>query len=117
THYQAKKVYESDDTMIVHINNVPTDYHVIGLFVTEHRDEKILKQEYQRQQKQNGKDVSFTANKVNENNLPTPEQVILVGDYREVEKNKGLKSKSDLDYKVENIRSEMKRISQQITMI
>src|SRR5699024_6583143 len=44
--YPAKKVYESDNVMVVHIENVPTEYHVIGLFVTEHRDDKILKQEY-----------------------------------------------------------------------
>src|SRR5699024_10099744 len=47
--YPAKKVYESDDIMVIHIENIPSTYHVIGLFVTEHRDSKILKQEYKKQ--------------------------------------------------------------------
>lgn len=115
--YPAKKVYESDNVMVVHIENVPTEYHVIGLFITEHRDEKILKQEY-KQQLMNDSDVATAASdEINESNLPKPKDVIVVGDYREIEVNKNLITKSDKAYQKETIISDMKRIEQEISII
>src|SRR5699024_2742635 len=115
--YPAKKVYESDNVMVVHIENVPTEYHVIGLFVTEHRDEKILKQEYKRQLK-NDSDVATTeTDKIEKSDLPKPEDVIIVGDYREIEVNKNLVAKSDKAYQREVIATDMERIKQEISTI
>ncbi|WP_237566216.1 hypothetical protein [Oceanobacillus massiliensis] len=115
--YPAKKVYESDNVMVVHIENVPTEYHVIGLFVTEHRDDKILKQEYKRQLK-NDSDVATTElDKIKKSDLPKPEDVIVVGDYREIKVNKNLVVKSDKAYQKEAIVEDMKRIKQEITVI
>lgn len=115
--YPAKKVYESDNVMVVHIKNVPIEYHVIGLFVTEHRDEKILKQEYKRQLK-NDSDVATTElDKIKKSDLPKPEDVIVVGDYREIKVNKSLVVKSDKAYQKEAIVEDMKRIKQEITVI
>jgi len=115
--YPAKKVYESDNVMVVHIENVPTEYHVIGLFVTEHRDDKILKQEYKRQLK-NDSDVATTElDKIKKSDLPKPEDVIVVGDYREIKVNKNLVVKSDKAYQKEAIMEDMKRIKQEITVI
>src|SRR5699024_7756551 len=62
--YPAKKVYESDNMMVIHIENVPSNYHVIGLFVTEHRDGKILKQEYKRHLKNDNDAATNNMNKV-----------------------------------------------------
>lgn len=115
--YPAKKVYESDNVMVVHIENVPTEYHVIGLFVTEHRDEKILKQEYKRQLK-NDSDVATTElDKIKKSDLPKPEDVIVVGDYREIKVNENLVVKSDKAYQKEAIIEDMKRIKQEIAVI
>lgn len=115
--YPAKKVYESDNVLVVQIENVPIEYHVIGLFVTEHRDEKILKQEYKRQL-MNDSDVATTASdEIKESDLPKPKDVIVVGDYREIEVNKELVTKSDKAYQKETIIADMKRIEQEISII
>ncbi|MBT2218477.1 hypothetical protein KK120_22025 [Virgibacillus dakarensis] len=115
--YPAKKAYESDSVMVVHIENVPTEYHVIGLFVTEHRDEKILKQEYKRQLK-NDSDVATTElDKIKKSDLPKPKDVIIVGDYREIEVNKNLVAKSSKAYQKEAIMEDMKRIKREIAVI
>ncbi|MDY0407200.1 hypothetical protein P5G51_019360 [Virgibacillus sp. 179-BFC.A HS] len=115
--YQAKKVYESDNVIVVHIENVPTEYHVIGLFVTEHRDEKILKQEYKRQLK-NDSDVATTeSDKIKKSDLLKPKDVVVVGDYREIEVNKNLVAKSDKAYQKEAIIEDMERIKQEIAVI
>src|SRR5699024_7477770 len=115
--YPAKKVYESDNVMIIHIENVPTEYHVIGLFVTEHRDEKVLKQEYKRQLK-NDSDVATTeSDKIKKSDLPKPEDVVVVGDYREIDVNKSLVAKSDKAYQKEAIITDMERIKKDISTI
>lgn len=115
--YPAKKVYESDNVMVIHIEHVPTEYRVIGLFVTEHRDDKILKQEYKRQLK-NDSDVATTeSDKIKKSDLPKPEDVIIVGDYREIEVNKNLVAKSDKAYQKEAIMTDMERIKQEISTI
>ncbi|MGJ9459934.1 hypothetical protein [Oceanobacillus sp. CF4.6] len=115
--YPAKKVYESDNVMIVQIENVPTEYHVIGLFVTEHRDKNILKQEYKRQL-MNDSEVATTAlEEIKESDLPKPKDVIVVGDYREIEVNKNLVTKSDKAYQKETIIADMNRIEQEISII
>lgn len=115
--YPSKKVYESDDIMVLHIENVPSSYHVIGLFVTEHRDSKILKQEYKKQFKDDNDKVATDADKKGLSTLPKPEEVIIVGDYRKIKENKNLVIKSEIEYKKENIIEEMKRIEQEISLI
>jgi len=115
--YPAKKVYESDDIMVIHIENVPSTYHVIGLFVTEHRDSKILKQEYKKQFKDDHDKVRTDADKMELSTLPKPEEVIIVGDYRKIKDNKNLVIKSEKEYKKESIIEEMKRIEQEISLI
>lgn len=115
--YSAKKVYESDDMMVIHIKGVPSDYHVIGLFVTEHRDSKILKQENQKQIIDDDDEVASNEGKLEQSTLPKPEEVILVGDYRKIKDNKNLVIKSEKEYKKENIMEEMKRTEQEISLI
>lgn len=115
--YPAKKVYESDNVLVVQIENVPTEYHVIGLFVTEHRDEKILKQEYKRQLMNDSDVATKASDEIKESDLPKPKDVIVVGDYREIEVNKELITKSDKAYQKETIIGDMKRIEQEISII
>src|SRR5699024_2870234 len=108
--YPGKKVYESDDIMVIHIENIPSTYYVIGLFVTEHRDNKILKQEYKKQFKDDNNEAATDVDKMEQSTLPKPEEVIIVGDYRKIKENKNLVIKSEKEYKKENIIEEMKRI-------
>lgn len=115
--YPAKKVYESDDIMVIHIENIPSTYHVIGLFVTEHRDSKILKQEYKKQFKDDNNEAATDVDKMEQSTLSKPEEVIIVGDYRKIKENKNLVIKSEKEYKKENIIEEMKRIEQEISLI
>src|SRR5699024_11730238 len=79
--YPAKKVYESDNVMVVHIENVQTEYNVIGLFVAEHIEDIILKKEYQRQLN-NDSDVATTVfNKIKKTVLLKPVNGFVVGEY------------------------------------
>jgi len=113
--YPTQKVYESDNMMVVHIENVPSSYHVIGLFVTEHRDGKILKQEYLRQLDTGNEGGTTDSVKVKKSALPKPEETIIVGDYRKIEINKNLTVKSNKEYEEENIKEEMKRMKREIS--
>src|SRR5699024_7071087 len=115
--YPAKKVYESDDIMVIHIENIPSTYHVIGLFVTEHRDSKILKQEYKKQFKDDNDEVTVDADKMAQSTLPKPEEVIIIGDYRKIKENKNLVIKSEKEYKKVNMNEESKRIEEKNLLI
>src|SRR5699024_6330077 len=86
--YNAELVYQSDNNMVVQIEDVPESFQVIGLFVTEHRDQNILKQAYKKQLENKGDETTVTDQDINESDLPEPEQVIVVGDYRKIDFNK-----------------------------
>src|SRR5690625_1105082 len=116
--YATEKVYESDDVMVIHIEEVPHDYRVIGLFVNEHRDEKILQQQAYMEQELNGEYTDDVAKKnIKKSDLSKPKQVIIVGDYREIEEDRSLIVKSDEAYQQDNIELEMNRIRQEIITI
>ena len=115
--YSAKKVYESDNMMVIHIENVPSSYHAIGLFVTEHRDDKILKQEYKEQFKNDNDEMTTDSDETEQSVLPEPEEIIIVGDYRKIKDNKDLVIKSEKEYKKENLMEEMKRIKEETSLI
>src|SRR5699024_1043710 len=108
---------ESDDIMVIHIENIPSTYHVIGLFVTEHRDSKILKQEYKKQFKDDNNEVTVDADKMEQSTLPKPEEVIIVGDYRKIKENKNLVIRSCKEYKTENTIEVIKHIDQDTSLI
>ncbi|WP_200411780.1 hypothetical protein [Virgibacillus salexigens] len=115
--YNAELVYQSDNNMIVQIENVPESFQVIGLFVTEHRDQNILKQEYKKQLENKGEAATMTDEDINDSDLSEPGQVIIVGDYRKIETNKTLVTKTDKGYKKENIIADLKRTKRKITTI
>ncbi|WP_088051880.1 hypothetical protein [Virgibacillus dakarensis] len=115
--YNAELVYQSDNNMVVQIEDVPESFQIIGLFVTEHRDENILKQEYKKQLQNKGDEAAITGQDMEESELPEPEEIIVVGDYRKIDINKSLVTKTDEGYKKENIIADMERIKQEITTI
>src|SRR5699024_11783632 len=96
---------------------IPSTYHVIGLFVTEHRDSKILKQEYKKQFKDDNNEAATDVDKMEQSTLSKQEEVIIVGDYRKINENKNLVIKSEKENKKENIIEEKKRIIKKITII
>jgi len=115
--YNAELVYQSDNNMVVQIEDVPETFQVIGLFVTEHRDQNILKQAYKKQLENQGGETTVTDQDVKESELPEPEEVIIVGDYRKIDINQSLVTKTDKGYKKENIIADMERTKQEITTI
>lgn len=116
--YATEKVYESDGVMVIHIEDVPHDYRVIGLFVNEHRDEKILQQQAYMEKELNGEYTDDVAKEnIKKSDLSKPKQVIIVGDYREIEEDRSLIVKSDEAYQQDNIELEMNRIQQEIITI
>ncbi|ALX47553.1 hypothetical protein [Lentibacillus amyloliquefaciens] len=115
--YNAELVYQSDNNMVVQIENVPESFQVIGLFVTEHRDQNILKQAYKKQLENKGGETTVTDQDIKESDLPEPEEVIIVGDYRKIDINQSLVTKTDKGYKKENIIADMERTKQEITTI
>src|SRR5699024_448240 len=63
-------------------------------------------------------DVATTeTDKIKKSDLPNPKDVIIVGDYREIEVNKNLVAKSDKAYQKEAIVTDMERIKQEISTI
>lgn len=115
--YPAQKVYESDDKMVIQIEQVPENYHVVGLFITEHRDEEILKQEYKQHLMNDSDPATLTDGEIKKSELPEPEETILVGDYRKIDINHELVTKTDKAYKKETILAEMERIKNEISML
>src|SRR5699024_1918942 len=82
--YPAHKVYESDDMMVIHIKNVPDNYHVIGLLVTAHRDNKILKQEYKHKLKDHNDEIYTDTEMTVQSALSKTEEIIIVGNYYKI---------------------------------
>ncbi|WP_449354673.1 hypothetical protein ACUL41_17805 [Virgibacillus natechei] len=115
--YHAELVYQSDKNMVVQIEDVPESFHVIGLFVTEHRDQNILKQAYKKKLQNKGDEAAIANQDIKESDLPEPEEVIVVGDYRKIAINKSLVTKTDKGYKKENIIADMEHTKQEITTI
>jgi len=115
--YHAELVYQSDNNMVVQIEDVPESFQVIGLFVTEHRDQNILKQEYKKQLESKDGETTVTDQDIQESDLPEPEQVIIVGDYRKIDTNQSLVTKTDKGYKKESIMADMERTKQEINTI
>ena len=73
-----KIIYQKDNHFVLHISKVPEDYSVIGLFVKEIRDQKILESE--------ARDKLFAEKGAVDPaailELPKPKEKIIVGDYR-----------------------------------
>ncbi len=114
--FPVKVVYKDDTNIVVQIKNVPETYRIIGLFVFEHRDKKILESEARERtiEIEGSLDQDDGEEKLK---LPKPSEKILIGDYRKIKINSNLILKDAIGYQAENIQREIKEIDKQIKVI
>lgn len=114
--YPVKVVYQNENNVVVQIKDVPKKYRVVGLFVKEIRDEKVLESEVKNKMlgvtgsvDQNGEEVKIE--------LPKPKEKVIVGDYRKVKTNNTLGIKGELDYQKEQIEIEIGQVVKKIHLL
>jgi len=92
---------------------VPQNYTVIGLFVKEIRDQKILESEARDKlfAEKGAVDPSATLD------LPQPKEKIIVGDYRKISADKTLKEMAQVVYEEEFIALEIEQIIKKINTL
>jgi len=108
--YPVKIIYQKDNQFVLHISEVPQNYSVIGLFVKEIRDKKILESEARDKlfAEKGAVDPSAVLD------LPQPKEKIIVGDYRKISEDKTLKEKTEIAYQEEFIALEIEQIVKKI---
>lgn len=108
--YPVKIIYQKDNQYVLHISKVPEEYSVIGLFVKEIRDQKILESEARDKllAEKGAVDPSAVLD------LPQPKEKIIVGDYRKISEDKTLKEKTQFAYQEEFIALEIDQIDKKI---
>lgn len=111
--YPVKVVYKDDKNIVVQIQNVPETYRIVGLFVYEHRDQKILENELKMMDLESSGSIDQDENH-EQLELPKPKEKIIVGDYRKIKINKNLKTKNAIEYQIENVKREIKQTEQKI---
>lgn len=114
--YPVKVVYKDDENMVIQIENVPEKYRVIGLFVYEHRDKKILEAEMKERYASDQlydelgeEEIEFT--------LPKPSETVVVGDYRKIKVNPSLVTRGAIEYQKENIQREIDGVDREMKLI
>lgn len=111
--YPVKVVYQQDNQFVLHISEVPKDYKIIGVFVKELRDPKILESAARDQLLAEKGSIDDSV----ELELPKPKEKIVVGDYREIQVDKTLSVKTKLGYQEEFISLEIAQLDRQIKTI
>lgn len=111
--YPVKIIYQKDNQFVLHISEVPQNYTVIGLFVKEIRDQKILESEARDKlfAEKGAVDPSSTLD------LPQPKEKIIVGDYRKISADKTLKEMAQVVYEEEFIALEIEQIVKKINTL
>src|SRR5690625_923472 len=109
--YPVQVVYKDDTNMVVQIENVPETYRVIGLFVNEHRDVKIVESELREQYESEEGSVDQDGEVV-KMETPKPTEKVLMGDYRKIKMNNNLVTKGAIDYQIENVEHEIKLVKE-----
>lgn len=114
--YPVEVMYQHENNFVLHIRQVPIEFRVVGLFVKEMRDKKILESELKAAQEnvlgsldQDGEMKKIT--------LPQPKEKIIVGDYRKIKVNRQLENKSKWTYQQEQIDIEIKLLTKQIQIL
>lgn len=115
--YPVEIVFNQDETMVLQIKNVPETYRVVGLFVIEKRDKKVLEQEMKTAYLEKTSGSLDQDNDEEKLTLPEPKQKIIVGDYRKIKMNVALKKKTGIKYQEENIVREMKQVEKRIDLL
>lgn len=115
--YPVEVVFNQDEIMVLQIKNVPETYRVVGLFVIEKRDKKVLEQEMKTAYLEKTSGSLDQDNDEEKLTLPEPKQKIIVGDYRKIKTNVVLKKKTGIKYQEENIVREMKQVEKRIDLL
>lgn len=109
-------IYQDDSNVVVHIKEVPNKYKVVGLFVKETRDKKMLENEARESFDgiegsvyQDGEEMKLK--------LPKPTEKVLVGDYRTVKLNDKLTKKDKKVYQAEIIEGEIEKTNRMIARL
>lgn len=111
--YPVKVVYKDDTNIVVQIQNIPETYRIVGLFVYEHRDKKMIESELKMTSLNSSGSIDQDENH-EQLELPKPKEKIIVGDYRKIKINHQLKTKHAIDYQIEIILREIKQTEQKI---
>ncbi|MEG0258556.1 MAG: hypothetical protein RR595_09545 [Lysinibacillus sp.] len=114
--YPVKVVYQNENLVVLHIQNVPTKYRLVGLFVKEIRDKKIVESEARDQLLA----TNGTTNQDGEPGelvLPKSKEKIIIGDYRKIKMNSELGTKSKTAYEVEQTELEIKQLVKKIHVL
>lgn len=114
--YPVEVVYREGEYFIIQIKNVPKKYRVVGLFVRETRDKKMLESEMKMAMLESSTRLDQDE-EILQYEPPKPKEKILVGDYRKIKTNKNLKVKDVLAYQVEQIEREIKQVEKKIMLL
>lgn len=110
--YPVEVVYREGEHLILQIKDVPNNYRIIGLFVKETRDKKMLEHEMKLSLLE-----SNLESEVSELELPKPKEIIIIGDYRKIKINKDLKMKDNTSYQIEQIEREINQLDQKLKLL
>lgn len=94
-------VFMEKDLYVIHIKKVPKEYSVVGLYVKENRDAKLLKNQ----------------NESSDINVEDSKEIVITGDYRKVKTNDKLKKQDAFVYKAQVIETEIKQLENDISTI
>lgn len=98
-------VFHQDGSYVVQIQNVPKDYKVVGLFISEDADSSLLEK------------ANFDTTKESNSTVKQNEKekkIRLLGDYRKVKENVNLKKKEANEYVEDEIQDELQLITVEI---
>ncbi|MCT6922822.1 hypothetical protein [Metasolibacillus sp.] len=112
--YPVKIVYQKENQFVLHVEQVQADYQLVGVFIKEFRNPKILESATRDQLLAEGKVVSDEAIS---QNMPKPKEKVIVGDYRKVEVDTSLKEKTPAGYQEEFVLLEIEQLDKQVQSI
>lgn len=117
--YPIKVVYEDDTNIVLQLENVTEKYRIIGLFVFEHRDKKIVESELKESLSETEGSFDQEGDEISDVDLSSvkPAEKIIVGDYRKIKLNNDLGTKDDVNYQSENIERDIKVVEEDIDSI
>ena len=117
--YPIKVVYEDDTNIVLQLENVTEKYRIIGLFVFEHRDKKIVESELKESLSETEGSFDQEGDEISDIDLSSvkPAEKIIVGDYRKIKLNSDLGTKDDVNYQSENIERDIKVVEEDIDSI
>lgn len=118
--YEVEVVYQDDTTAVIQIHNVTDEYRVIGLFVREHRDKRILEAELKEQNNissdNNYNDTDGEEIEVDVSEIEPTERII-VGDYRRINVNNKLAHRNEKAYQIESVEREIAMVESEMKTI